>query len=42
VIDEAIEVAKRFGNEGSGGFINGLLDRIRVRLEKEGADTPPA
>jgi len=42
VIDEAIEVAKRFGNEGSGGFINGLLDRIRVRLEKEAADTPPA
>jgi len=42
VIDEAIEVAKRFGNEGSGGFINGVLDRIRMCLEKEAGDTPPA
>jgi len=30
VIDEAIEIAKRFGSEGSGGFINGILDSIRV------------
>lgn len=42
VIDEAIEVAKRFGNEGSGGFINGVLDRLRKRLEKETGDRPPA
>jgi len=27
-INEAIEVAKRFGNEGSGAFVNGILDRI--------------
>lgn len=30
-IDEAIEVAKRFGSEQSGGFINGVLDAIRRR-----------
>jgi N utilization substance protein B len=29
VIDEAIEVAKKFGSEDSGSFINGVLDAIR-------------
>ncbi|MBI5598837.1 MAG: transcription antitermination factor NusB [Deltaproteobacteria bacterium] len=28
VIDEAVELAKRFGSEDSGAFINGILDRI--------------
>jgi N utilization substance protein B len=28
VIDEAVELAKRFGGEGSGVFVNGVLDRI--------------
>lgn len=28
VIDEAVELAKEFGNEKSPGFINGTLDRI--------------
>ena len=27
-INEGIELAKLFGNERSGGFVNGLLDRI--------------
>ncbi|MSP90241.1 MAG: transcription antitermination factor NusB [Myxococcales bacterium] len=27
-INEAIEVAKKFGNEDSGSFINGILDRV--------------
>jgi N utilization substance protein B len=35
VIDEAIEIAKRFGNEKSGGFINGILDTIRGRVASE-------
>jgi N utilization substance protein B len=30
VIDESIEIAKRFGGAGSGGFINGVLDSIRA------------
>jgi N utilization substance protein B len=34
IIDEAIEVAKKFGSEESGGFINGILDAIRRRVEK--------
>ena len=27
-IDEAIEIGKKYGNEDSGDFINGVLDRI--------------
>lgn len=34
-LNEAIELAKRFGAEDSGAFINGLLDRIASELEKE-------
>ncbi len=33
VIDEAIEVAKRFGGEDSGQFVNGILDALRKRIE---------
>src|SRR5215471_17055736 len=32
VIDEAIELAKRFGGEESGEFVNGVLDGIRKNL----------
>ena len=28
VIHEAVELAKRFGTKDSGGFVNGVLDRI--------------
>lgn len=28
VINEAVELAKRFGSRESGGFVNGILDRI--------------
>lgn len=28
-IDEAVEIAKKFSTENSGGFINGILDRIK-------------
>jgi len=34
VIDEAIELGKRFSGEGSGQFVNGILDGIRKRLEQ--------
>jgi N utilization substance protein B len=33
IIDEAIELAKRFGGEESGQFVNGILDALRKRLE---------
>jgi len=48
VIDEAIEVAKRYGGEESGQFVNGILDAIRKRLDAvapgdhESVITPPA
>ena len=32
VIDEAIEIARRYGTGGSGAFINGMLDGISKRL----------
>ncbi|HTP25812.1 MAG TPA: transcription antitermination factor NusB [Anaeromyxobacteraceae bacterium] len=32
VINEAIELGKKFGSEGSGAFINGVLDRIAASL----------
>ena len=33
-INEAIDVGKRFGTEETGAFINGVLDSIRLALEK--------
>jgi N utilization substance protein B len=35
VINEAVELAKRYGTEESGAFVNGLLDRIRLALGRE-------
>jgi N utilization substance protein B len=36
IIDEAVEIAKRFGEADSPGFVNGVLDAIR--REVRGAD----
>ena len=33
-INEAIDVGKKFGAEESGAFINGILDSIRIALNK--------
>jgi len=33
VIDEAVEIARKFGSEDSSRFINGVLDSVRRRLE---------
>ena len=35
ILDEAIEIARRFGSDGSGGFVNGVLDRVARRLRPE-------
>jgi N utilization substance protein B len=36
-INEAVELAKRFGSDESGGFINGILDKIsEITLKKKG------
>lgn len=32
VINEAIELAKLYGSEESGAFVNGILDQIRLHL----------
>lgn len=34
-INEGIELGKRFSTAKSGGFINGILDRVRIDLERE-------
>jgi N utilization substance protein B len=39
VIDEAIEIARKYGSEESAPFINGILDSIRRRVEKRAAGT---
>jgi N utilization substance protein B len=39
-INEAIDIGKRFGTEESGAFINGILDRIRIALEKGEIEKP--
>ena len=35
VLDEAIEIAKRYGSEESGRFVNGVLDRVARDLRPE-------
>ena len=47
VINEAIEMAKRFSTSSSGAFVNGVLDRVRRDLEASGriaaaVEEPPA
>jgi N utilization substance protein B len=37
-INEAIDIGKKFGTEESGAFINGILDSIRLALEKKDID----
>jgi len=34
-INEGIDVGKKFGTEESGAFINGILDSIRMALDKK-------
>ena len=34
-LNEAVELAKRYGSEGSAGFVNGILDRIAADLGKD-------
>lgn len=35
ILNEAIELAKKFGGEESGTFVNGVLDRVRIDLGME-------
>jgi len=31
IINEAVELAKRFSSEDAGAFVNGLLDKLRIK-----------
>ena len=33
-INEAVDIGKKFGTEESGAFINGIIDSIRLAIEK--------
>ena len=35
VLDEAITIARKFGSGESGGFVNGVLDKVARRLRPE-------
>ena len=37
VIDEAVELAKRYGTEESGAFVNGIIDKVRKKTGSQGA-----
>ena len=37
-INEAIEIAKKFGSEESSRFVNGILDRVRAELNRPSRD----
>jgi N utilization substance protein B len=37
-INEAIEIAKKFGSEESSRFVNGILDRVRGELKRPSRD----
>jgi N utilization substance protein B len=34
-INEAVEMAKRYGSEASGAFVNGILDQVRRSVPRE-------
>ena len=40
-INEAIEIAKKFGAQDSGRFVNGVLDRIRVEVPRPAREPLP-
>lgn len=41
ILDEAIELAKRFGSEDSGKFVNGVLEKIKSDISREGTAPRP-
>lgn len=39
-LNEAIDLGKTFGSENSGSFINGILDALNLKIEKENGINP--
>jgi len=42
ILDEAVELAKAFGTDESGAFVNGVLNRIADTLGRKDAEAPLA
>jgi len=42
IIDEALEVVRKFSTDESASFVNGVLDRIARESARRSADTDPA
>jgi N utilization substance protein B len=42
IINEAVELAKRYSSEDAGAFVNGLLDKLRTKLRPETVGEPEA
>ena len=38
IINEAVELAKRYSSDEAGAFVNGLLDRLRLKLRPDSAE----
>jgi N utilization substance protein B len=34
-INEAVDIAKKYGTPESGKFVNGILDKIRIEADKK-------
>jgi len=41
-LNEAIELAKKYGNDDSGAFINGILDKVHSLVDSTPQNSPPA
>ena len=41
IIDESVELAKRFGTKENGSFVNGVLDRIADNCGRKDTDRNP-
>ena len=39
-LNEAVDLGKTFGSENSGSFINGILDTLNLKLNKNNATNP--
>jgi len=42
ILNEAVELAKRYSSEEAGAFVNGLLDKMRTKLRPETVDESAA
>jgi len=40
ILNEAVEMAKRYSSEEAGAFVNGVLDKLRTKLRPETVEEP--